>query len=44
MRDILQIGTRYVELVVLYIINYKGEYSNRLKDRWYGEVEVVPWN
>lgn len=44
MWDILQIGTRYVELVVLYIINYKGEYSNRLKDRWYGEVEVVPWN
>ncbi|MEG2788096.1 MAG: hypothetical protein RR942_09770 [Romboutsia sp.] len=44
MWDILQIGTRYVELSVLHIINYKGEYSNRLKDRWYGEVEVVPWN
>ncbi|MGL5642935.1 MAG: hypothetical protein ACRDDM_11725 [Paraclostridium sp.] len=44
MWDILQIGTRYVELAVLHIINYKGEYSNRLKDRWYGEVEVVPWN
>lgn len=44
MWNILQIGTRYVELAVLYIINYKGEYSNRLKERWYGEVEVVPWN
>lgn len=44
MWNILQIGTRYVELVVLYIINYKGEYSNRLNDRCYGEVEVVPWN
>ncbi|WP_250674689.1 hypothetical protein LZ906_010250 [Paraclostridium ghonii] len=44
MWNILQIGTRYVELVVLYIVNYKGEYSNRLKDRCYGEVEVVPWN
>ncbi len=44
MWNILQIGTRYVELVVLYIINYKGEYSNRLKERCYGEVEVVPWN
>ena len=29
---------------VKYIVNYKGEYSNRLKDRCYGEVEVVPWN
>jgi hypothetical protein len=44
MWNILQIGTRYVELVCLHIINYKGEYSNRLKDRWYGEVELVPWN
>lgn len=44
MWNILQIGTRYVELVVLYIINYKGEYSNRLNDRCYGEVEAVPWN
>lgn len=44
MWNILQIGTRYVELVVLYIINYKGEYSNRLNDRCYGEVEVVPWS
>ena len=25
-------------------IGYKGEYSNRLKDRSYGEVELVPWN
>lgn len=44
MWNIIQIGTRYIELVVLSLIGYKGEYSNRLKERWYGEVEVVPWN
>lgn len=44
MWNIIQIGTRYVELIILSFIGYKGEYSNRLKDRWFGEVEVVPWN
>jgi len=44
MWNIIQIGTRYVELALLYIIGYKGEYSNRLKYRSYGEVELVPWN
>lgn len=43
MWNIIQIGTRYIELVILSLIGYRGEYSNRLKDRWYGEVEVVPW-
>lgn len=43
MWNIIQIGTRYIELVILSIIGYKGEYSNRLNERWYGEVEVVPW-
>ena len=42
--NIIQIGTRYIELVILNIIGYKGEYSNRLLDRAYGEVELVPWN
>ena len=42
--NIIQIGTRYVELIVLNIIGYKGEYSNRLVDRAYGEVQLVPWN
>lgn len=44
MWNIIQIGTRYIELTLLYIIGYKGEYSNRLKYRSYGEVELVPWN
>ena len=42
--NIIQVGTRYVELVILNIIGYKGEYSNRLIDRAYGEVQLVPWN
>ncbi len=42
--NIIQIGTRYVELILLYFIGYKGEYSNRLNERWFGEVELVPWN
>ena len=44
MWNIIQIGTKYIELIVLSSIGYKGEYSNRLKERWFGEVEVVPWN
>lgn len=44
MWNIIQIAIRYVELVILYLINYKGEYSNRLKERSYGKVELVPWN
>jgi hypothetical protein len=43
MWNIISIGTRYVELVLLNIIGYKGEYSNRLKYRSFGEVELVPW-
>ena len=43
MWNIIQIGTKYVELITLSFIGYKGEYSNRLKERWFGEVEVVPW-
>lgn len=44
MWNIIQIGTRYIELVLLSLIGYKGEYSNRLKERWFGEVDVVPWS
>lgn len=31
--NILVIGIHYIELAILYIIGYKGEYSNRLKER-----------
>lgn len=42
--NIIQIGTRYIELIILKFIGYKGEYSNRLKDRYFGQVERVPWS
>ncbi|TQQ85203.1 hypothetical protein EXD82_02040 [Peptacetobacter hominis] len=41
--NILSIGISYIELAVLYVIGYKGEYSNRLEDRSFGKVDVVPW-
>ncbi|WP_254220587.1 hypothetical protein [Clostridioides difficile] len=28
--NIISIGTRYIELVLLFILGYRGEYSNRL--------------
>ena len=33
----------YVELVILHMLSFQGEYSNRIKHRWVGEVERVPW-
>lgn len=44
MWNIVNLGTKYIELSVLYIVGYKGEFSDRLKERSYGEVEVVPWS
>lgn len=41
--NIIQLGSRYIELLVLYFIEYKGEYSNRTKERSFGEIETVPW-
>ncbi|MBU8729142.1 hypothetical protein KM915_03610 [Cytobacillus oceanisediminis] len=43
---ILQLGKQYLELSVLRILSYKGEYHNLLsKKDWIGEtVEHVPWN
>ena len=33
----------YLEMSVLAICGYSGTYANRLKQRWVGEVEDVPW-
>ncbi len=33
----------YLEMSVLAICGYSGTYGNRLKQRWVGEVEDVPW-
>lgn len=33
----------YIELILLYLMGYSGIYSNRIKAKWVGEVENVPW-
>jgi hypothetical protein len=33
----------YLEMSILAICGYSGTYGNRLKQRWVGEVENVPW-
>ncbi|MBA7604905.1 hypothetical protein ES703_12033 [subsurface metagenome] len=33
----------YLEMSILAICGYSGTYGNRLKQRWVGEVEDVPW-
>src|SRR5260370_34613588 len=34
----------YLELAVLSVCDYKGDYSNRTRSsRWVGQVEKVPW-
>lgn len=44
MWNITLIGISYIELIILYLINYKGEYSNRFESYFFGDVSVVPWN
>ncbi len=33
----------YIELILLRLSSYSGEYANRLNVRWIGQVENVPW-
>jgi hypothetical protein len=33
----------YLEMGLLAVFNYSGTYGNRLKQRWKGQVENVPW-
>lgn len=37
------LGLWYLEMSILAICGYSGTYGNRLKQRWYGEIEEVPW-
>ncbi len=37
------LGQWYAELMLLSFFGYNGCYGNRLKDRWRGQVEPVPW-
>lgn len=42
--EIWKLGLQYLEWVILRLCKYEGTYGNRLKVRWTGEVEDVPWN
>lgn len=37
------LGLWYLEMGLLAICGYQGTYGNRLKQRWVGQVENVPW-
>ncbi|MER3426462.1 MAG: hypothetical protein C4299_04850, partial [Thermoleophilia bacterium] len=37
------LGLWYLELSILGICGYAGTYGNRLRGRWVGEIEEVPW-
>lgn len=43
MWNIILLGVNYIELSILYMINYKGEYTDRFKDYCFGDIEIVPW-
>jgi hypothetical protein len=38
-----QLSLWYQELALLHLVNHEGEYRNRLRAEWLGEVENVPW-
>lgn len=38
-----QLAQWYIEMFLLRLSGYSGQYSNRLRARWVGEVEFVPW-
>jgi hypothetical protein len=42
--DLQQLAFWYVELVLLRFIGYRGDYVNRHRAGWVGEVEPVPWS
>jgi len=37
------LGLWYLEMGLLAICGYSGTYGNRLKQRWVGQIEEVPW-
>ncbi len=38
-----QLSLLYQELALLYLLNHRGEFRNRLTAQWVGQVEKVPW-
>ncbi len=43
MADVWMLALWYLELTILRVIGYENVYSNRLRDRWAGDVDPVPW-
>lgn len=41
--DVWNTAQWYIELCILRLAGYRGFYSHRLRARWRGEVEQVPW-
>ena len=42
-REARELGLWYVEMLLLKLFDYHGEYSNRLTQKRRGQVELVPW-
>jgi hypothetical protein len=41
--ELQQLSLFYLELALLRLIGFDGEYANRLGSHWVGDVEPVPW-
>ncbi len=41
--EVQQLSIWYLELLILKFLNYQGEYNNRWKHKWVGEMEPLPW-
>lgn len=39
-----QLSLWYQELALLYLVDHRGEYRNRMTAEWLGQVEAVPWS
>lgn len=38
-----QLSLWYQELALLYLLDHRGQYRNRMTAEWLGQVEAVPW-
>lgn len=43
MLNAISVAIHFVELIILRILGYKAEYTNRFSNCFFGEVELVPW-
>ena len=41
--DAWTLGLRNLELCLLRLFEHRGSYADRIKRKWQGEVEQVPW-